>query len=51
MELHGKLELLHMLSQFFDRALYYAAVGYEDERGRIGGRLSRCKGDEQRISM
>jgi len=29
MELHGELELLHLLDQFFDRALYYAAVGYE----------------------
>ena len=51
MELHGELELLHLLSQIFDRALYYAAVGYEDKRDRIGGRLSRRKGDEQRISM
>lgn len=31
----GELELLHLLSQFFDRALYYTAVGYE--RDRIGG--------------
>lgn len=37
MELHGELELLHLLGQFFDRALYYAAVGYERERDRIGG--------------
>ncbi len=29
MELHGELELLALLDQFFDRALYYAAVGYE----------------------
>ncbi|HEV2021784.1 MAG TPA: hypothetical protein VGQ94_04590 [Terriglobales bacterium] len=29
MELHGELELLHLLDQFFDRALYYTAVGYE----------------------
>lgn len=48
MELHGELELLHLLSQFFDRALYYAAVGYERERERIGGRQKRRKGDEQR---
>lgn len=32
MELHGELELLHLLDQFFDRALYYAAVGYERAR-------------------
>ena len=48
MELHGELELLHLLAQFFDRALYYAAVGYERERDRIGGSQRRRKGDEQR---
>ena len=48
MELHGELELLHLLDQFFDRALYYAAVGYERERERIGGKQRRRKGDEQR---
>ena len=46
MELHGDLELMHMLGKFFDRALYYAAVGYECERERIGGRQRRRKGDE-----
>lgn len=45
MELHGELELLHLLGQFFDRALYYAAVGYELERNRIGGKQKRRKGD------
>jgi len=34
MELHGEVELLALLDQFFDRALYHAAVGYERERGR-----------------
>ena len=48
MELHGELELLHLLSQFFDLVLYYAAVGYEQERNRIGGRQTRRKEDEQR---
>ena len=46
MELRGELELLHLLSQFFDRALYYAAVGYEQERNRIGGNQKRRKGDK-----
>jgi hypothetical protein len=46
-ELHGELELLHLLGQFFDRALYYAAVGYEHERDRMGGRQRRRKGDKQ----
>jgi len=31
MELHGELELLYLLGRFFDRVLYYAAVGYEQE--------------------
>jgi len=38
MELHGELELIALLDQFFDRALYYAAVGYEQERGRARDR-------------
>ena len=49
-ELHGELELLHLLSRFFDLVLYYAAVGYEQERNCIGGRQRRRKGDEQRKS-
>ena len=51
MELHGELELLHLLSQFFDLVLYHAAVGYEQERNRAGGRQTRRKGDLQRKSM
>jgi hypothetical protein len=30
-EIMGELELLQMLEMFFDRVLYYAAVGYEEE--------------------
>jgi hypothetical protein len=33
-EIMGELELLQMLEMFFDRAIYYAAVGYEEEVGR-----------------
>lgn len=29
-EILGELELLRMLEQFFDRAIYFAAVGYEE---------------------
>ncbi len=29
MDMIGELELFQMLDQFFDRALFYAAVGYE----------------------
>jgi hypothetical protein len=37
--LFGELELQRLLNQFFDRAIYYAVLGYED--------ASRCspKGD------
>lgn len=28
-EVFGELELMQLLEQFFDRAIYYAAVGYE----------------------
>ena len=30
-EILGELELLQMLEQFFDRAIYFAAVGYEEQ--------------------
>jgi len=33
-EIMGELELLQMLEMFFDRAIYYAAVGYEEETAR-----------------
>ena len=33
-EVFGEMELLTLLDQFFDRALYYAALGYE----RVGSR-------------
>ena len=28
-EVFGELEMLQLLDRFFDRAIYYAAVGYE----------------------
>jgi hypothetical protein len=31
-EIMGELELLQMLEMFFDRAIYYAAVGYEHQQ-------------------
>jgi hypothetical protein len=33
-EIMGELELLQMLEMFFDRAIYYAAVGHEEETAR-----------------
>ena len=31
-EVFGELEILQLLDQFFERAVYYAAVGYESSR-------------------
>jgi hypothetical protein len=31
-ELFGELELIHLMDQFYDRAVYYAAEGYEQAR-------------------
>lgn len=33
-ELIGEIELLYSLERFFDRAVYFAAVGYESARAR-----------------
>jgi hypothetical protein len=33
-EIFGELELLQLLEQFFERAIYYAAIGYEQETNR-----------------
>ena len=51
MQLHGELELMHILGQFFDRALYYTAVGYETERTRIGSNLRRRRDDHRKASI
>ncbi len=32
-EVFGELEMLQLLEQFFDRAIYYASAGYELEAG------------------
>jgi hypothetical protein len=34
MELFGKLELQLMLNQFFDRAVYYGILGYDEATDR-----------------
>ncbi|SRR6266496_1486648 len=34
-EVFGELEILQLLDHFFDRAIYYAAVGYEKARAEI----------------
>ena len=40
-EIMGELELLQMLEMFFDRAIYYAAVGYEEETGGARDRAAK----------
>jgi len=34
-EIMGELELLQMLEMFFDRAIYYAVLGYEEQVARL----------------
>ncbi|HTW58227.1 MAG TPA: hypothetical protein VMD99_08855 [Terriglobales bacterium] len=41
-ELHGELELHQLLNQFFDRAVYYAILGYDEAR------QNNTKGDLRR---
>ena len=43
-ELHGEMELHNLLNQFFDRAVYYAIMGYDEARRQTGQ-----KGDLARI--
>ncbi|MFZ0562630.1 MAG: hypothetical protein WAM43_13535 [Terriglobales bacterium] len=44
-EVFGELEMLQLLEQFFDRAIYYASVGYEMATAEqaIGGNVSAQK--------
>lgn len=39
-DLIGEMELVRSLGQFFDRALYYAAMGYEEVQKSQGGHAS-----------
>jgi hypothetical protein len=43
--LYDELELQQLLSQFFDRAMYYGVLGYEDrrEQGRVGRDFSSLR--------
>jgi len=50
-ELHGELELMYLLGKFFDRALYFTAVGYEQERTRLGTNQQRRKDDVQKTFL
>ncbi len=44
-EILGELEILQLLEQFFDRAVYYAALGYE--RSRAAQPHRQARGEER----
>jgi hypothetical protein len=44
-ELHGQLELLQLLNQFFDRAVYYAILGYNEAREQSDSQSGLKKSD------
>jgi hypothetical protein len=41
-EVFGELEMLQLLDHFFDRAVFYAAVGYEKARAEIEAETVRA---------
>jgi hypothetical protein len=41
-EAFGELELLELLDRFFDRAVYYAAIGHEKARLEVEAELARA---------
>jgi hypothetical protein len=49
-ELHGERELHQMLNQFFDRAVYYGILGY-DESGRKADPTSVARVEDLAISI
>jgi hypothetical protein len=44
--LHGQQELRQMLNQFFDRAVYYGIIGYEEARKNAGPKSDLEKVEE-----
>jgi hypothetical protein len=40
-EVFGEIEVLQLLEQFFDRANYYAAVGYESAHAALGAKAGK----------
>lgn len=49
MEIFGELEMLQLLEQFFDRAIYYATVGHERECARPQTEMAAPSGNEKVI--
>lgn len=50
-ELHGELELHQMLNQFFDRAVYYVILGYEEARQQSGPKSDLRRVKELAVSI
>jgi len=46
-ELYGEVELLRLLDQFFDRALCYAAEGYEEHMGLVNSPAAHVPDTEE----
>jgi hypothetical protein len=40
-EVFGELEMLQLLDQFFDRAIFYASMGYEQARMKLEAKADR----------
>jgi hypothetical protein len=40
-EVFAELELLHLVGQFFDRAIFFAAAGYDEARQNVMGAVSK----------
>ena len=40
-EVFGELEMLQLLDQFFDRAIFYASMGYEQARMKLEAKAAR----------
>jgi hypothetical protein len=47
-ELYSELELQQLLTQFFERAIYYSVVGYQETRERDRGKATVTSGRQGR---
>ncbi len=50
-ELHGELDLHQMLNRFFDRAVYYGILGYDDVRRRNSPENDLARTEELAVSI
>jgi hypothetical protein len=48
LEVFGELEVQQMLNQFFDRAVYYCILGYEESIGHDDAQDADAKGGTSR---